>query len=1552
MSNELDSPDVRKGLLINILEYIQEQTKKIELSDFDLDRHKGFKLYSEGLNPLPGVEFNIPKVGDHIWLKVERLKKTPPPTLPVDCNGFISFYTDPFLSPAIDEEKIRISVVDRIQKLRDCAEFEEDEDINTRVAQAIALKSQNIENSFKLYLPQWLEWSRNQKLTYTTIRLYADLFALRSQIESEQAIKPQELVWGIGIAKWTIEGEGGKFSFKYPLFTQGIDITLDPETGVIELRAKDTAAVPEFDALIFSNIPHALETEKEIKRILKESEDRQDSSTLNPFEPSTYDHFLQMVAAALDPNGRFVRSRTLKEEVGASVKSLIVTDEWVLFSRLKTVNSIRTDVTALKEAVDRCESIPLGPEMFVSVPGDKNATYQEINFRGVSSRGSGSGGGGGVAGLRAKDLYFPLPYNQEQLTIIKMLETSPGVVCQGPPGTGKTHTIVNIICHYLATGRRVLVSSKGENALSVLKSLIPPSIQPLTVALLNNDREALRDFSGAISAIQHELSQLNPFETKKQIEIIRGAIDLAHEELAKIDGRIDEIAHEQLQNYNIGEKKLRPQELAALVVEGKERFSWFLDKIGFDQNPPLDAIESRFLREARRRVGENLSYVGLMLPDPHNLPSIEQLAELHRNLSSFNQLLEDQKSGKLVCLINSSSEVMDRVNEFIPILDQAHEKVRQVEMSNHEWAWELRKKIKNRVFSDAVEALISLFPCFETISKARREFLKNPVELPSTAIHNKKAIEAIDQAVRTGKPFGLLSFGSANAKAKEEIESIRVSGLAPSSMTQWQHVQRYVLLHVELITFVSRWNPIASELELPALDIGDFDLGVLKKIDSITTTISLIHSICVDDDLKVEQYVQWTVLQVPWDGDYQESTGIEVLRSHLRRHLMRHQLEGAVIQKNQVLDHLSSCQGAVSERFWGFFETHVGSLDLTADQVCTEFTQILNELRQVTSAKNDLSEIDRLTAIIRDAGGEEFCRALRSNPSPEHGDDQVFPMHWEEAWNWARIKGFFENINCRSELVDLFEKRVAHELTLSRLYKEIVRLSAWLSTAENCTPRVRSGLAAFGNAIKNLGKETGPKAPMYRRHARSAMKDARDAVPCWIMNHYAVSSHLPSDLGAFDLVIVDEASQSDLYAIPTILRGNKVLIVGDDKQVSPEAGFVATEFIQQLFDRFLHNQPFKEELIPGKSLYDMAERIFASNQVMLREHFRCVPSIIGYSNQNYYKNQIKPLRIARASERIDPPMVDVLISNGVRSRLDINEGEAAFIAHEIAEIIKNPAFKKRTIGVVSLLGGEQARRIDTLVREICSPYAAELHSRKFECGDARNFQGSERDIMFLSMVADKNDCHALSGKQFEQRFNVAASRARDRMYLVRSVKFEDLSELDLRRGLLEHFDKCLSADISTPEELLKLCQSGFEKEVFTTLLEMGYKVIPQVKSGAYAIDLVVEGEDDRRLAIELDGDDYHGPDRWASDMLRQRILERAGWTFWRCFASTWTLRKESVLTDLIQKLTELEITPLGKEFTIAREVEKRTWEYVEPESESRELLKKEVSKKKKPIELE
>lgn len=114
-------------------------------------------------------------------------------------------------------------------------------------------------------------------------------------------------------------------------------------------------------------------------------------------------------------------------------------------------------------------------------------------------------------------------------------------------------------------------------------------------------------------------------------------------------------------------------------------------------------------------------------------------------------------------------------------------------------------------------------------------------------------------------------------------------------------------------------------------------------------------------------------------------------------------------------------------------------------------------------------------------------------------------------------------------------------------------------------------------------------------------------------------------------------------------------------------------------------------------------------------------------------------------------------------------------------------------------------------------------------------------------------------------------------------------------------------------ELRERCESGFEREMFDALVQRGFRVQPQVPCGGYRIDMVIEGNEGRRLAIECDGDRYHGPGQWQDDMARQRVLERAGWTFWRCFASSFVRRREAVLEDLVSTLESLGIEPLGSE---------------------------------------
>ena len=206
--------------------------------------------------------------------------------------------------------------------------------------------------------------------------------------------------------------------------------------------------------------------------------------------------------------------------------------------------------------------------------------------------------------------------------------------------------------------------------------------------------------------------------------------------------------------------------------------------------------------------------------------------------------------------------------------------------------------------------------------------------------------------------------------------------------------------------------------------------------------------------------------------------------------------------------------------------------------------------------------------------------------------------------------------------------------------------------------------------------------------------------------------------------------------------------------------------------------------------------------------------------------------------------------------------------------------------------------------------------RQIVCGDAYAFQGDERDVMFLSMVAAPNaKIGALAKEEDKRRFNVAASRARDQVWLIHSVRLEDLSETDMRRALLEYY---LDPQVEHLEELEERdwsvvdypFESKFEQDVYLELRRRGFRVAPQVKVAGYRIDLVVEGADGR-LAVECDGDEWHGPDRWATDMARQRQLERCGWRFVRIRGSEFYRDREAALDRLWKALDSRGIKPGG-----------------------------------------
>lgn len=1488
-------------LLCRLFEYAEESLMELEPSRYQLSSSKN-EVFTPGfLAALPGLHFDQQLPGDSIWLQVDRLEEIRSPK-PAEgqYHSLIKLSENPGKAPSIQEQAL-------LQRVREDQDSEPESDpalIESRARNAT-------EAALAEYRISWNEWAEVEKPRRKTIDLYGDLFALMQEMETGKAAR--ELVWGVGVSTWTLTIDQAPQTFNYPLLTQAADISLNESTMALEVRPRATHPSVEFDAMVNAGVPGASQCEKAIRDHLILNED----SPLSPFMPSSFSDVLKLAARNLDSRGKYVQIMDTGQAIPEADEVLQVTDSWVMFSRPKPSNWLINDLRKIREKLQACAEVPEGPLAFVTPPSPFAVDCESVNFRGLSSRsmdGSTS---------EPKELYFPLPYNDEQVTIVQRLEHSAGVAVQGPPGTGKTHTIANIICHYLATGKRVLVTSRGEQALKVLQAKIPEEVRPLTVALLTNDREGIRQFQGSIETIQHQVSQITPSLARTDIERLHQSIDLAHAELVRLDRRVNEIALEQLAEIQVDGVRYRAEQLAELLMKSGSEHQWFDDELslGDKHAAPFDEEAGKSLRDARRKLGDDLVYVTASIPDLTQLPAAEEVGKLHASLCQLKALDQAFDQGGILALRSNNDQVVAAARALDVELEVCLEALLTLhEGGENEVAWssQLRTKALSKRFDNEVAVLTGMLVGAQELVQRRKAMLENNVEFPEAGLNCEKTAEAIERASQSGKPFGLMSFGASQAKAN--LSLVRVNGSAPQTAEHWNIVSKYLQLHQEVKTFTSRWNPVAELLDIPKLQGG---IVHLRQLELITTTVQMAIELCN----RLTNRVIALCSQV-FDADtpslhQMKLPEVRAFRDQVRHHLMRLDLSMAEASVAALQAKIANHGGPITTRLRTFIQSQLGSEEQAKQQVVTSYVDLLAELHRIEGLADLIDQVRAAADQLRNAGGEKIARRVLTITVPNGGEDTAMPSSWKEAWQHARVRSHLETIEARHELVGLNTKRGALESGLARMYREVVSCAAWLSTKSNASPMVLQALAGYSTAMRKIGQGTGPNAERYRRDAQQCMQDAAGAVPCWIMSHAKVSESMPADIGTFDLVIVDEASQSDLWALPAIVRAKKVLVVGDDKQVSPDGGFKSGKRIGELRNRYLSDQPYGADMTPDKSLYDLAARVFAGQMVMLREHFRCVPPIITYSNR-FYNGAIQPLRIPRPSERLDPPLVDIYVRDGVRNKKGCNTLEAEAIAEEIQALIDDEKYANRTIGVVTLLGGmEQAKHIDALVRERCS--ATELHAREFLCGDAGTFQGSERDIIFISLVADPESHHPLSGIGAEQRFNVAASRARDRMYLVRSVTLDQLSPKDLRRSLLEYFSKPLIDQQVEQDGLIKLCESGFEEQVFSRLVERGFRVIPQVKSGAFRLDMVVEGANDNRLAIECDGDAFHGPDRWEADMNRQRILERAGWTFWRCFASSWSMHKEEIFDELLQRLAELGIEPTGALEKLPTLVELRTW---------------------------
>jgi very-short-patch-repair endonuclease len=1344
-----------------------------------------------------------------------------------------------------------------------------------------------ISSAYARYRPSWEAWSAEYRRREYVQTIYAELFNLHTQVLKQGEIV--ELVLGLGFLDWRNPGKGQAASIRRHLVSARVDLHFDAVTGTMRLDgAADGAQLRIEDDM--------LEAEMRPERGQYDSV----STLLGAIGDDVWDHAnmhraLRSWAEALHPDSQW--SASLKPDTGSEAKPIISFAPALILRKRNQVGMVRIYDALIDRLSANVDEAPLGWRGLVDDEDDRDESETLTPFDERN----------GQARLDVQEIYFPLPANRQQKQIVEAIARRRGVLVQGPPGTGKSHTIANLMCHLLATGKRVLITAETGRALQVLKDKLPPEIQPLCVSLLGQGGDAFAELNSAVQGITTRHATYNEGDDKGRIAEIDGELDSTRRSLATIDTELRSLREGETCPHTIanGAYQGTASAIAERVANESEDFRWLRIPQDAADLPPLsDAELTEWLRILRSYSNDVIDSSKRKILASENLPTpaefgvavsaereanavVERIAALRRH-PAYGPILALGANGrsKLGEHLRLQDERRQKLSRFG--LDWVNDALSEALTGRHA-VWHALRERTNGLIGH-IEGLLSSLGSTSV-----------SVNVTKHAKAVRADASAIIQHLEAGGKWKKLAFFTPEVVKERTylLDQVSVDGQPADTIERLQAVCKHLDLTVAIEDVQHAWTdhgglPSGSDLRMRVAAIKE-QVGVL--------TDALHYA---DACIKLGSAMKSAASSIP-EPDWQSNDVQDWLRM----------IDAAAQEerKRQAADQVTKCLRELGV-MRDMFDAHplVGAMiDAVEQRNVTAYSQIYADVQGIEQTRRDQLRRAQIETVLT-AAVPGFIGAVTDSSSNEAWDKRF--RNWTQSWNWALADNWLQKRSDREYQQRLWERRLDTDKAIGQLLSESAALRAWSHFFARLSTKESAALKSWREAVRAMGKGTGKSAKMerLRREARQYMDQCREAIPVWIMPRYLVAEMIEPAPGRYDVVIVDEASQLGVESLFLFYIAKKMVVVGDDQQISPYGVGIADEAIAGLQHHYLDGVPHHHALSAQSSLYGNAKIRFGQN-IVLREHFRCMPEIIQFSNDLCYASNGTPLDPLRSypANRLKP-LVARRVPDGYRKggpQNALNEPEADALVAQIVACIADPRYAGRTMGVISLQGDSQAKLIEHKILERLEPEV--ISERRLICGDAYAFQGDERHIIFLSMVAAPNEkIGALAVDSARQRFNVAASRAQDQMWLFHSVDLDVLSLSCMRHRLLGYM---LNPGRLATNEREQKFDSQFERDVFRAITQRNFHVRTQVCIGdptnhRYRIDLVVEGMKGR-LAVECDGDQWHGPERYDQDMARQRDLERAGWKFVRIRGGDFYRDRVKSLDVLWAELHRLGIEPGG-----------------------------------------
>ena len=414
------------------------------------------------------------------------------------------------------------------------------------------------------------------------------------------------------------------------------------------------------------------------------------------------------------------------------------------------------------------------------------------------------------------------------------------------------------------------------------------------------------------------------------------------------------------------------------------------------------------------------------------------------------------------------------------------------------------------------------------------------------------------------------------------------------------------------------------------------------------------------------------------------------------------------------------------------------------------------------------------------------------------------------------------------------------------------------------------------------------------------------AFPCWSVTNLSAGSRLPLIPAIFDLLVIDEASQSDIpSAIPLLFRAKRVGVVGDPHQLR----FCSNVSIGKdaMLRRSMDIQEFTESrfFYAENSVYDLCVATRGAETIFLSETYRSVAEIAEYSNATFYNGK---LRVATETASLNVPKGTRAGINWTDTKGIIKSagGSGCYCSEEIHAVetvvrsLQGNNFRG-TLGIVTPFR-QQANRIRDLLFESENVLYQFLLAAKCHVDTAHGFQGDERDVIIFSLCGGPDMPRGSLNflRESGNLFNVAASRARAVLHIIGNRDWAEKSGIS-------HIEKLSQRENSRCAGISKRGpwyphESPWEKILYDALVAKGLEPRPQFPVAGRRLDMAMikNRTSGLKLDIEVDGDCHRNPDgtRKVDDVWRDIQLQGMGWKVMRF----WTYQLREDLPECVRKI--------------------------------------------------